>query len=225
MMSVEATMSTAAQDLTTSLRERNKLKKRVAVIKATRELLLNNGYEKMTMEAIAQRAEVGVATVYKYFGTKDGLVMELANGDLADVLENIDRVVADPPANLPDAMVALLAPALDMPLARGGSNLVRYILNAAWVEESDKHGDIARWAMAEMKLRIKALLVHFQGRGEFEKSANPAEAAGIIFALIDYNYIRFSRGELKTVEQMAELTNRQVRMLFDNWRCQQPLRS
>lgn len=204
-------------EVPTSLRERNKEKKRVAMFKATRELLSSEGYDGTTMEAIAERAEVGVATVYKYFGTKDGLVMELVRGDMEEMLEEISRVVADPPADLADAVIAVLAPAENLQLAKDGASLVRHVIDEMWHKQGEVRNEFARWAAAELQARIEALLADFQRRGALEQGMDTAVAARVIYSLFDYNYIRFARGQITTVEEMAELTNRQVRMLFDTW--------
>lgn len=201
----------------TSLRERNKAKKCLAMLNATRELLLSEGLDKTTMEAIAWRAEVGVATVYKYFGTKDELLMELVHGDIEEMFDEVSRIVADPPANLADAVIAVLAPPNSLQLARAGASLVRYIIDEMWTRQEEKWRKFARWVITESQARIEALLADFQARGVLGKSVDTRAAARIIYTLFDYNYICFARGEIATLEEMAELTNSQIRMLFGNW--------
>ncbi len=201
----------------TSLRERNKQKKRVAIFDATRELLQGELYARMTMEAIAERAEVSVATVYKYFGTKDGLVIELVRGDMEEMLEEVGKIVADPPANLSDAMIALLERPNSMQVAKGQPRLVQHIFDKMWYQKGDLLNEFARWMTDRMKASIEALLADFQGRGMLERSLNTAALARIIYTLLDYNYIIFARGDFVSLEEMAELTNKQVRLLLDNW--------
>lgn len=204
------------------LRERNKEKKRVAMFKATRELLLSEGYDKTTMEAIAERAEVGVATVYKYFGTKDELVMELVRGDMVKMLEDVSKIVADPPADLADAVVAVLAVPGNLQLAREGTrekarSLVRHVIDEMWHKQGEVRRKFARWASIELQARIEAVLLDFQLRGKLKRNVDVKDAAHIIYMLFDYNYIRFARGELPTAGKMTELTNKQVRILLDSW--------
>jgi AcrR family transcriptional regulator len=54
--------------------------KDVAVIRATRELLVEAGYQGTTVIAIARRAGVGAPTVYRRWATKESLVEEAAFG-------------------------------------------------------------------------------------------------------------------------------------------------
>tara|TARA_R110001599_G_C12276844_1_gene662675 strand:+ start:24974 stop:25618 length:645 start_codon:yes stop_codon:yes gene_type:complete len=201
----------------TSLRERNKAKKCLAIFNATRELLISEGYDKTTMDAIAVRAEVGVATVYKYFGTKDGLVMELASGDIEEMLAQVDKIVADPPEDLVDAVIAALSPPFNLKMARSDSSVVRYLMDEMWHGQEGDRRKKTRLALAEFETKIETLLVRFQLQGLLQKSLDAKTAARIIYTMLDYNYICFARGEIVTVEAMEELTSKQVRVLVDGW--------
>ncbi|MFG2717352.1 TetR/AcrR family transcriptional regulator [Streptomyces sp. NPDC048416] len=58
-----------------SLRERKKLKTRVAIRRATYRLVAEQGYEATTVEQIAEAAEVSPSTVFRYFPTKEDIVL------------------------------------------------------------------------------------------------------------------------------------------------------
>lgn len=57
------------------LRERKKLKTRVAIRQATYRLIQEQGYEATTIEQIAEAAEVSPSTVFRYFATKEDIVL------------------------------------------------------------------------------------------------------------------------------------------------------
>jgi AcrR family transcriptional regulator len=60
---------------------------RLAVLDATRFLLLELGYERLTMDAIAARAGVGRQTLYRWWGAKGAIVAEAAlDGGIAPAL-------------------------------------------------------------------------------------------------------------------------------------------
>jgi AcrR family transcriptional regulator len=48
-----------------------------AVLDATRELLVENGFSRLRLEHVAARAGVGKATIYRRWGTREALVLEL----------------------------------------------------------------------------------------------------------------------------------------------------
>ncbi|MFE9772656.1 TetR/AcrR family transcriptional regulator [Streptomyces sp. NPDC005931] len=57
------------------LRERKKIKTRQAIRGATYALVREQGYEATTIEQIAERAEVSPSTVFRYFPTKEDIVL------------------------------------------------------------------------------------------------------------------------------------------------------
>ncbi|MFF0446856.1 TetR/AcrR family transcriptional regulator [Streptomyces sp. NPDC004609] len=57
------------------LRERKKLKTRIAIRSATYRLIAERGYEATTVEQIARAAEVSPSTVFRYFPTKEDIVL------------------------------------------------------------------------------------------------------------------------------------------------------
>lgn len=57
------------------LRERKKIKTRTAIRTATYALVKEQGYDATTIEQIAERAEVSPSTVFRYFPTKEDIVL------------------------------------------------------------------------------------------------------------------------------------------------------
>ncbi|MFJ8635852.1 TetR/AcrR family transcriptional regulator [Streptomyces sp. NPDC093568] len=57
------------------LRERKKIKTRMAIREATYALINEQGYDATTVEQIAERAEVSPSTVFRYFPTKEDIVL------------------------------------------------------------------------------------------------------------------------------------------------------
>uniref|UniRef100_UPI0004CB8B91 TetR/AcrR family transcriptional regulator n=1 Tax=Streptomyces cellulosae TaxID=1968 RepID=UPI0004CB8B91 len=57
------------------LRERKKIKTRTAILDATYALIDEQGYDATTIEQIAERAEVSPSTVFRYFPTKEDIVL------------------------------------------------------------------------------------------------------------------------------------------------------
>ncbi|MGW6063220.1 TetR/AcrR family transcriptional regulator [Streptomyces sp. NPDC055189] len=57
------------------LRERKKLKTRIAIREATYRLIEEQGYDATTVEQIAEAAEVSASTVFRYFPAKEDIVL------------------------------------------------------------------------------------------------------------------------------------------------------
>jgi AcrR family transcriptional regulator len=65
------------------LRDRKKAESRQRMLDAAKALFVENGYSKTNMEEIAERAGFGVATLYNYFKTKEGVFATMAREDMA----------------------------------------------------------------------------------------------------------------------------------------------
>ena len=62
-------------------------KSRRAIVTATRELLLERGFDGLTIEAVAARAGVGKQTIYRWWPSRPALVADV-------MLEDADRILA-----------------------------------------------------------------------------------------------------------------------------------
>lgn len=71
----------------TGVPRRRSEKSRIAILAATRELLLERGFEGLTIEAVAARAGVGKQTIYRWWPSRPALVADV-------VLEDTDRMIA-----------------------------------------------------------------------------------------------------------------------------------
>ena len=87
-------------DLPAGLRERKKAKTRAAIRQHALRLFAEQGYGATTVEQIAEAAEVSPATFYRYFPTKEDVVLQ----DDFDVLA-LEALEAQPPELSPLAAV------------------------------------------------------------------------------------------------------------------------
>jgi len=91
------------------VRQRQAGDTRYRIIEATRKLLLSEGYAGMTIEAIAQRAEVSAQSVYAIFKSKTGILIELL--DQATFGPDYDEAVRKAlSASDPETRLRLAAP-------------------------------------------------------------------------------------------------------------------
>jgi AcrR family transcriptional regulator len=60
---------------------------RERILQASRQLFAENGFEAATTRDIAERAEIGVGTLFNYFRTKEAIIATLAAEAVASTLE------------------------------------------------------------------------------------------------------------------------------------------
>ena len=92
------------------LREVKRERTRRLIADKAFELFSDNGFDRTTVEQIAAAAEVGPSTLYRYFPTKEGLVLEFVDECLADAVSWFHD---QPAMNLPDGLCAVIERVLE----------------------------------------------------------------------------------------------------------------
>ncbi|MFB7928804.1 MULTISPECIES: TetR/AcrR family transcriptional regulator [Streptomyces] len=95
------------------LRERKKIKTRRAIRGATYALIEEQGYDATTIEQIADRAEVSPSTVFRYFPTKEDIVVT----DAWDPLTTAELRARPEDESWADVLRHVMRKALDQSLA------------------------------------------------------------------------------------------------------------
>jgi AcrR family transcriptional regulator len=91
-----ASPAVAAAEAGLGLRERKKLRTRQVIRDAARRLIDRRGYDNTTIEQIAAAAEVSPSTVFRYFPSKEHIV--LADDDATSAIEFLRaRPAGEPP--------------------------------------------------------------------------------------------------------------------------------
>ncbi len=78
-----------------SRRERRKLQLRGEILDVALELFAEKGYHAVAMQEVADRAEVGVGTLYNFFSSKEDLYRQLVVGHARKVFTILRKLLAD----------------------------------------------------------------------------------------------------------------------------------
>jgi AcrR family transcriptional regulator len=92
------------------LREVKRERTRRLIADKAFELFSDHGFGRTTVEQIAAAAEVGPSTLYRYFPTKETLVLEFVDDSLA---EAVSWFAQQPALDLPDGLRAVIERVLD----------------------------------------------------------------------------------------------------------------
>lgn len=132
------------------------------ILRATGELLDDAGFDALTTTAVAERADVNIATLYRYFPDKFALIEALALSIEAERLAKIDPMLAAfaRSTDWRRDLRAVFDKLLDLRLKRTGMKGLRRALHSApqlWVAERAGFGRmVERWAVA-LRARVPSM--------------------------------------------------------------------
>lgn len=199
-------------------RDEQKQQRRAVMLEAAHRLFERQGYNRTTFDQIAAAAGVGVATVYKYFDSKEGIVVALLRPDLQRILADgqqvIDRLAQDPARS----MVQLLAAYGSL---GGGNWSSRELLRLTVFPGLDHEGLISafvREADAATQAQIGELLRRQRSAGRLNPRVSIADATAVIFALLNQQFGEFLYGRRISHRRMLAQLARRARLVFDDWR-------
>lgn len=170
------------------------VEKRSAILAGARELILSQGVNGASMDAISARAGVSKVTVYDYFGDKDRLfraVLSDAADSLADdVRRTFDEYLTDDADidSVEQLEVALTAVAIELGSTIHSANYAAVVALVAQqrllggTTEDELATSVAERALVER-------IVHFAGRGllDVEDAGLAARHFGALTVLLAYN--------------------------------------
>jgi AcrR family transcriptional regulator len=161
------------------LRDRKRAATRARIEAAAIDLVLRDGLEAATVEAISERAEISARTFFNYYDSKDAAVLGLqpATADEEARAEHTANAGDDPVA----AVVGLLV--ATMGVARGGST----DLHRRRVEVLRRHPEIVSSQLTQLHARKNRLVDHVRellARDErFDDDPDLSGRAVIVLAL------------------------------------------
>lgn len=200
------------------VREQSKADRRQRILGAAARLFEQQGFHKTTMEAVAERSGVGVATVYNYFRTKEGIVYELITPDLERVWALNEEIIAAPPGDPAEAVLAIvrnfesafnrwrfrkLLRALSIPTQTGARGVLEKIVD---------------WSDRQAEQQFRDVLRALQLRGRIHKDANIKRMATIVFATFNHEYMLYITHERIPAKRIFSDLEQLIRTLFQRWR-------
>jgi len=190
-----------------SRRERKKQANKARMLKAVRDLLQTQGFDKTSIEQIAEAADVSKSTFFNYFPTKESLLVEIAAQEVQDLRRLVTVNLADVPSavekirHVMGLLVADTAPRL---------RLTRRVLLGTMLRPSSLPTPVA-----QVEVIFDRLVREAQAQGEIRAGLNPTDVAS---ALTGAYFAAFSRWTAAGSEQPAALGSELeavLKMLFE----------
>lgn len=200
----------------TDLRKKQKQKREEAIIEAAKELIGEKGYRNTSIEEIAERAEVGPATVYNYYSSKSGLLMSIFNQEFEILLENGEKILSNPPTEAKEAIYKLSEAYFSDFISRHNRQLMREIFAAMLVEQLSLRKELIGLDYILMARLVKLLELMKSG-GQISPDVNPEDVAFVIYSLIMTDLMAFFIDDDMTVQDCLQAIKRHIYLVFQGF--------
>lgn len=186
-----------------NLPRRRSEKSRMAIVTATRELLLERGFDGLSIEAVAARAGVGKQTIYRWWPSRPALVADVMLEDADKILASV-RHTDDLAADLVEWVGKL---ATSLTTARGSAML--RTLTAAGMEHEETAVKLRAGFSRPLHDSVRSRLLADGIDEAAAESAADAIVGGVVYPILS-GVQRYSRrrAELTTRIIVASLTRR-----------------
>lgn len=195
-----------------SLRARQKAARKAQMLEAARALFLAKGYGKTSIEAIADAAEVGVATVYTYFETKEGLAAAIIRKDVGQTIEEADALATSLPHDPMESVISIVRIFSDFNKYISAELLKEFVIQAK--QNGPIHEQMA-WAHECQVTSIEKAILSGQNAERVSISLNARLAAELIIDLMDRHISRVTSAS--DPSKYAGKLDAYLRLLFSYW--------
>jgi AcrR family transcriptional regulator len=200
----------------TGVREKKQAKTEAAILHSAAYLISKKGFEQTTVEEIAERAEVGVGTVYNYFGSKNELLVTLMERDTGDLLREGEQVSPSPGVPPEAALTDLFWIYAKGFLTKYERRMLREVFAAAFLQPEALGKKMTRLDY-ELMGQVVELLKKYQQAGVV-KRALPLEQAALVlygsFAIVVVMYLEYEEMPLDAVKEQLTAS---IALIFQDW--------
>lgn len=194
------------------LRQRQKARRRAEIIAAGKVLILNQGYAETSMEAIAEKAEVGVATVYNYFGSKGGLFADIIRPDFEAMYQCGVKLLAALPEDPVTGVLSLIEIYQKFQNNWDKKDALLAIIGPGLSAEPILD-ELAAYTEAQLKRQIKDVILAYQKRDMIRSTIDVTDAATIIFFIFNQHFIEYVTNVNADYGCMKQEMDRQISFL------------
>ncbi|MFC2008467.1 TetR/AcrR family transcriptional regulator [Chloroflexota bacterium] len=197
----------------TTLRERQRRRRSADILNAAEALIGEKGFEETSVEEIAERSEVGVATVYNYFGTKSDLLHSLLQRYIESEAALGESVLEHPPATMIDGMTELFSVYLDGMVSRCGPRLTNEFLAMA-LSKQFKYGQDTYALKMRFLVQCRDLVSHYRQAGQLRDNITDDEAAATCYGAVVMPLALFAIGAGIDAPMTKAMMHRNLQLVF-----------
>jgi AcrR family transcriptional regulator len=198
----------------TTLRQRQKRKRSREILDTADKLFRSKGFINTSIEEIADKAEVGVGTVYNYFQSKSRLLMALFRRYHLELKENGNAILNRPSDDVLETLYNLLRVYFEGPMKYFTKDIMRELFSIL----SNEHLPIRRESMELDYLlinQITELIEFFQERNQIIKNVASSELSIPIYSIFMMSSMMYIYDDDMTMEAAEELMRKSLQVIYN----------
>lgn len=197
------------------LRTRQKAKRHSLIFNAATQLFSEVGYEQASIEAIAERAEVSIGTIYNYYKNKGDILLSIVATEGQKMLD-IGRTIIESPDDQPRAVLQkLMKSYVEHPLEFMSKESWRQAIALSILQPNSRFGQ--QYAETERFLRAQLAdyFVAMSDNGQLKPMESPAALGEILFNTLSAMFQLFLVTDAMTIDELETILARQTSAILD----------
>ena len=190
------------------------------MLDTAKRLFIENGYSKTNMEDIAEQAGFGVATLYNYFKTKEGMFAVMGHDDMSELKTLGEAALADLPDDPVEGVLALLKIYLKV------FDYISYAVMQEFIIQSKTSGplhDESERVMTWQRDQVKVVLDTAKTSGRLESGLDTSLMSYVVIDLFIRYTQRISNNRINK-HQFSEL-RKIINLVLGGWQSKEVLGS
>lgn len=157
--------------------------RRGEILSAAKRCFVRNGFHETSMQDLFAEAGVSAGAVYSYFGSKEEVILAIAEENVQDVLTLLHDFAANPHQ---DGIGATLASVFDIIRAKNAADDLGPLALLVWAEVLRNPALSERFvaALQQMRTDLAEVVAERQRDGSLATGVAPEGIAGLMFAII-----------------------------------------
>lgn len=157
--------------------------RRQQILDAARRCFVRNGFHETSMQDVFAESGLSAGAVYRYFASKDDMILAIAEANMSDVMALIHSLAANPHG---EGLGEALASVLDVIHDKHAHDDVGAMAVLVWSEQLRNPVLKRRFesALREMRTDLAEIVRGHQDDGSLPAGANPEALAALLMTII-----------------------------------------
>ena len=196
------------------LRERQKEDRQTSIARAAKIMFLEHGFEKATIEGIAQAAGVSGVTVHNYYGTKSGILLALVAENDRSLIASLNKELSLCPQEVTEVTVRFAKTILEHVLMNLQKVIWRQVI-ATITANADNSISKPYFDLDQELAQVLVLQIsRMQDAGNLPKSIVPENLGEALFHLQNARFIQFVCSDELQIEDVLRRIRNDLEALF-----------